>query len=233
MKNMKKVISSAFNAYFKNPQFLLVFVLEYLILSLFVFNSFIKFPNLYYEYAFLIFSGAILLLINSFFLSIFIGGSYLALKSKFSFKESFKFYRFTLGNFVLLLILTLGFAIRFYASSYAGYFADLKFSNLPFPSYYVSLFIFFIINLALIFLTFQNFYLTLKKEKIFYSVRKSFITVKKNYFTILLILVVYLALDFLISQIPYLYIGEIIRYVIVYPLLVLILTSLFENVQKT
>lgn len=231
--SIKGVMPKAFNAYFKNPGFIFLFVLTYFILSFFVLNSFIKFSNLYSEYAYLIFSGLVFLLIISFSLSIFIGGAHLALKSKFSIKEALKFYKFTFGNFVLLVMLRLLLAFGVYVSSKAGYLTALKFSDyLLFPFYYVSFFVYFIFCLLLIFLTFQNFYFTLENENIFNSIKKSFTLVKKNYFKVLFILLIYLALDFLISKIPYVFAQEIVNYVFIYPLWILILASLFENVRN-
>jgi hypothetical protein len=227
---MKELLLKTIKTYAKNPAIILFFILQYIFSSLFVLNSFLKFSSPITEYGFLIIFSIIFLLANSFFVSIFIGSASLSLKDKFSIKETLKFSKFTFKNLIIILVLLIMNSIVFYASNLVGGFLHQSFSS-NFPVY-GAMGTYILGLLIIVFFLFSLFFCTLKNESIFSSFKKSFISVKRNYLKIVFILLIYLLFDFLASQIPLPILKDIIHYILLYPLLALALTELFEKCTK-
>ena len=224
---MKKILSSSASAFLKNPQIVFLFVFQYLIIRLYMLNSLIKFDSPITEIAFLILHLFVFLVISSLFISLFIGASDLALKNQFTIKKSFSYLKFTSGNFVLLIILTLFSAAGFGLANLAGLIAKKYFGgNIPFYSA-VSVFILF--TFLLVFLSFQFFFYTLKNQKIFMAIKSSIALSKRIYWSLIFLLLLVFIIDGLLSIIPIQIISDIINFLFVYPLTALILTSMFRK----
>lgn len=189
----------------------------YLILYL---VSLVKMPvsqNPLTDYIYTILHQLVSLLIYSFLFSIIIGAAHLAHKSKFSFKESIKYSRFTFKNFIFLLPIVILYLLT-------SYFLKIYSPFGPLTTAIVNEIIFiFASSLAILF------------------VMKKTLNAKptsKKYLWTLLVLIIYYLLTFILDKFIELFSGTvqilayiIIYFIIVYPIITLILVSIFEDVQ--
>lgn len=224
-----KFIKRAFKSYVENPLIIVFFILQYLVALAFSFNSKLTFYSPIIEYSFLVLFSVVFLVVSSFFLSLFIGSAYLAINNKFSFRRTFKYSKYTFGNVLFLIWLAIWTVAFFLLANLFGYITyRISFGNIAF---FLSTGTFIFGLLVLVLFSFNNLFYTLKNKSLFQSVVLSVKTVWKNYLYILGIIVCFIVVDYLTSFIPYLLAKDIIDYVIIYPILTLILVSLFEDVS--
>jgi hypothetical protein len=230
---MKTTLKNSLKTYFYNPVIIFLFIVFYIILYLF---SLIKMPvsvNAVTDYIYLIAPQIILLLITSLFFSIFIKSSYLAVKNKFSVKESLKASKYVLGNFFYLIIFVIINLSTLILAKYSGLLLIKIFSQqttaIIQTAIYSGLFL-----LISIFFIFQFFYFTTNKSGFFKSIWKSIILAKRNYFKTILIPICYLIITFLLNLIPFsaIQIKDAIYYIVIYPIFTIILSSWFVSLTE-
>ncbi len=213
-----KTIKNSIKAFIKNPEIIFIFIALYVVITLFNKIPSLPSPSAITDLIYKISSKLILALIFSFFLSIFIGASYLSLKNKFSFKKSIKYYKFTFLTFIFILPVLI---VSYLSTNYL--FPFLEFS--AWLSMILNEFLFVIISaLSLSFIMKQ---IINSKMKL------------KNYILTLLVFVLYYPLTYLLDKFIGLFpdntqllIYIILYFIIIYPIITLILTSLFENVSS-
>lgn len=230
---VKQTLKNSLKTYFYNPAIIFLFIVFYIVLYLF---SFVKMPqsvNAITDYIYLIAPQLFALLITSLFFSIFIKASYLALKNKFSFKESLKASKFFLGNFFYLLIFVIINLGLLLLTNYSGNILIKVFSQQTTAIAQTIIYSLFFLLISIFFI-FQFFYFTTSKSRFFKSIKNSIILGKRNFIKIIMIPIIYLAITFILNLIPFsaIQFKDAIYYIIVYPIFTIILTSLFIRLTE-
>ncbi len=222
------MIKNTLKTYIQNSQIIFLFIILYALLSI---SALIKIPSTTpsIDFFILIISQLIQILIYSIFLTLFISASYLAIKNKFSFKKTLKYSKFVFGNFIFLILLVLlGISIFYLANSSQTILLSIFGDSTPVAQALISYFGFLILS---IFLLFTFMFYTLENQSTIKSLKNSIIFGYKNYLKILIIPLAYLIFSFLISYLPNL-IQQAIYYLVIYPLLTILLVTLFDKYKN-
>jgi len=227
------LFKDSFKDFVKNPNLILPSIL--LLAFLIIFSKGLVKASSSFQIApssilFIISFIVISLLATSFFFSSLIGMSKEAIKGKSKIKDLFSYSKkFWLKNFLIILLIYVLYRLinlaLIYGINSAGQALNLQLSTAQ-----IIFFILYFASIAgiLIFLTFSSFYLVIFNSKIIESMKKSILFVKKNYVFTLSILIIFFALNQLLSML----IGnivqgllfDVINYVFIMPYLSIILT---------
>ncbi len=179
----------------------------------------------------LIFFSIISLLIISFFLSGLIGMSYDAIKGKAKLNRFFYYSKkFWLRNFIVILIILILYNIVQFAPTFIVFYIGKALALELKPAQFLYFLILFVGLIGIIiFMAFSSFYLIIKNISIKESIYNSILLVKKNYISVLAIVLLFFIFNSFINLIEKKIIVDLINSVFTLPYISLILTNFLLN----